>query len=74
MIDDEVLSRLINIEMALDNQAKSLDDLSDVVIKQGKMIDMLIKQNELLKNLLNQDIVKPLSEETPPPHCYKTNL
>ncbi len=68
MIDDEVLSRLINIEMALDNQAKSLDDLSDVVIKQGKMIDMLIKQNELLKNLLNQDIVKPLSEETPPPH------
>lgn len=54
--------------MTLDNQQKALDDLSEVVVKQGKIIDTLLAQNSLLKSMLSQDIVKPLSEETPPPH------
>ncbi len=68
MIDIDTNQRLIAIEMTLDNQQKALDDLSEVVVKQGKIIDTLIAQNTLLKSMLTPDVVKPLSEETPPPH------
>lgn len=68
MIDLEINQRLIAIEMTLDNQQKALDDLSEMVVKQGKIIDNLMAQNNMLKNMLSQDIVKPQSEETPPPH------
>ncbi len=68
MIDLEINQRLIAIEMTLDNQQKALDDLSEMVVKQGKIIDNLTAQNNMLKNMLSQDIVKPQSEETPPPH------
>ncbi|MBR1600620.1 MAG: SlyX family protein [Alphaproteobacteria bacterium] len=68
MQNEELQNRLINIEMALDNQQKSIDDLSEVVIKQGKLLDYLLKQNEALKSIMEQDVVKPQSEETPPPH------
>lgn len=68
MIDLEINQRLIAIEMTLDNQQKALDDLSEMVVKQGKIIDNLMTQNTMLKNMLSQDIVKPQSEETPPPH------
>ena len=68
MIDLEINQRLIAIEMTLDNQQKALDDLSEMVVKQGKIIYNLMAQNTMLKNMLSQDIVKPQSEETPPPH------
>ena len=68
MTEDEIKSRLIDIEMALDNQQKAIDDLSEMVIKQGKFLDYLLKQNEALKSAIEQDLVKPQSEETPPPH------
>ncbi len=64
----EIIERLMNIEMTLDNQQRAIDDLSEMLIKQGKFIDWLIKQNEWLKNNLGQDVVKPLEDETPPPH------
>lgn len=68
MIDLGINQRLIAIEMTLDNQQKALDDLSEMVVKQGKIIDNLTAQNNMLKSMLSQDIVKPQSEETPPPH------
>ena len=61
-------NRLTEIEIVLANQEKMLDELNEVVIKQGKTIDALIKQTKLLKESIPQDFVKPLSEETPPPH------
>ena len=64
----EFEERLMNIEMALANQERVLDDLNQVVIDQGKKIDFLVKQNQYLLNSLNEEAVKPLSEETPPPH------
>jgi uncharacterized coiled-coil protein SlyX len=67
-MEEEILNRLTDIEMALDNQQRAIDDLSEMLIKQGKIIEHLQKQNEWLKNNLNQDVVKPLDEETPPPH------
>lgn len=61
-------NRLMEIEMVLTNQEKMLDELNSVVIKQGKMIDALVKQTKMLKDAMPQEIVKPLDEETPPPH------
>lgn len=68
MNEQELNNRLIEIEMSLANMQKALDDLSDVVIKQDRQINHLQKQNEFLKNVISEDVVKPLSEETPPPH------
>ena len=68
MNDDEIKARLIDIEMTLDTQSKILEDLSEMVIRQGKMIDYLFKQNEMLRDSLSTDVVKPLSDETPPPY------
>ena len=60
--------RFINIEMALSNHEKMLDELNQVIIEQAKMIERLQKQNQYLLNLAENDAVKPQSEETPPPH------
>ena len=69
MNESEILARLTSIETALAHQQKALDELSEVAINQGKLIDSLVRQNAWLKEaLLEQEIVKPLSEETPPPH------
>lgn len=68
MNDEELKGRLVDIEMTLDTQSKILEDLSEMVIRQGKIIDYLVKQNEMLRDSLSNDVVKPLSDETPPPH------
>lgn len=60
--------RLVAIETVLAVQEKFVDDLNQVVIEQGKKIDFLVKQNQYLLQNMNEDVVKPLSEETPPPH------
>ncbi|MBO4294500.1 MAG: SlyX family protein [Alphaproteobacteria bacterium] len=60
--------RFENIELALTEQQRMLDDLNDVIIAQQKEIDILKKENKLLKDLMERESVKPLSEETPPPH------
>ncbi|MBR1604676.1 MAG: SlyX family protein [Alphaproteobacteria bacterium] len=64
----EIEQRFINIETAIANQDKIIDDLNQVVIMQGKQIDNLIRQNQYLLSVLESDSVKPQSEETPPPH------
>lgn len=60
--------RLIDIESAIAILEKTVDELNQVVIEQGKTIDRLLKQNTYLLELLKNDAVKPQSEETPPPH------
>lgn len=60
--------RLINIETTLANQEKTLDELNKIVFEQGQKIDNLLKLNKYLMGLIDKDVVKPLSEETPPPH------
>ena len=61
-------NRLTDIETALAYQQKMLDELNEVVIKQGKVIDALIKEYKYVFNLIKDEGVKSLSEETPPPH------
>ena len=60
--------RLITIESALANQEKTIDELNKVVFEQGQKIDKLLKLNKYLLDMIDKDVVKPLSEETPPPH------
>lgn len=67
-MSDNLEERLIAIESALAIQEKFVDDLNQVVIEQGKKIEKLVKQNQYLLSSVNDDLVKPLSEETPPPH------
>lgn len=65
---DELENRLIEIETVLANQERVIEDLNQVVINQGKMIDRLSKQYQYLLDTAVGDAVRPLSEETPPPH------
>lgn len=44
--------RLTEIEMALANQAKQIEDLSDIVYQQGKEIARLNRQLEMTKQQL----------------------
>ena len=60
--------RLIEIETALANQERTIEELNQIVYEQGQKIEQLIKLNKYLLDLADKDIVKPLSEETPPPH------
>ncbi len=60
--------RFVRIEMVLTDLERQLEDLNQVIIEQGHIIDKLQKQNKYLSELLKQETVKPLEEETPPPH------
>ena len=68
MLAEELDKRLVELEISVTYMQKSLAALSDVVVKQGKMIELLERKNALLQSALDADLVKPLSEETPPPH------
>ena len=68
MTDNKLEERLIEIEMALANQEKMLDELSDVIAEQARTLDFLKKQTEMLVRALQENVVKPQNEETPPPH------
>jgi len=65
---DKVAERFTNIERHLTDLEAQLDDLNSVVIQQGKKIDKLEKECRLLRDSMDASLVKPLSEETPPPH------
>lgn len=64
----DIEKRLIDIEVAITNQDKVIEDLNQVVILQGKQIDNLLRQNQYLLSIMENDTVKPQNEETPPPH------
>ena len=65
---DNLTERLTNIERHLADLEMQLDDLNTMVIRQGKQIDRLEKECRLLRDSVDASLVKPLSEETPPPH------
>ncbi len=68
-MEDKILEeRLIDIETAIAIQEKTVEELNQAVIEQGKLIDRLIKQNRCLAEMIKNDTVRPQSEETPPPH------
>lgn len=60
--------RLNDLEFYLANQDKMLEELNQEVLRQSRIIDKLLQQNKIFMDSLKDGIVKPLSEETPPPH------
>ena len=60
--------RLTDIEICLAEQERMLDDLNTEVLRLSKIVKVLGKQIEQLKAERDETLVKPLSEETPPPH------
>ena len=64
----DIAERLTDIERHLADIEKQLDDLNSVVIQQGNKIDRLEKDYRSLRDSMDASLVKPLSEETPPPH------
>lgn len=65
---DELSERLTNLEMFVANQEKMMDELNGELIRLSKLTDNLLAQNKVLLEALKESPVKPLSEETPPPH------
>ena len=59
--------RLKEIEMALANLERTVEELNAETIRQSRIIERLERENKQLKETLEGN-VKPLSEETPPPH------
>ncbi len=60
--------RLVDLEILYTDQEKVINELNDECIRMSKIIDTLVKQNKMLMEFLKESPVKPLSEETPPPH------
>jgi len=63
----DLQKRLEALEVDVCHQQNMLDTLNDELVKQWKIIDRLVQENKELKGALGSNI-KPLSEETPPPH------
>ncbi|MBR6729819.1 MAG: SlyX family protein [Alphaproteobacteria bacterium] len=60
--------KLIDIEITLTEHEKTINELNDECIRMNKTIDALVKQVKLLSEQLKDANIKPLSEETRPPH------
>lgn len=62
-------TRLENIEIQMAYMEKTVEQLNQVVIKQQDQIDLLIQAIKQLKQQQQGNaLVRPLSEEIPPPH------
>ncbi len=60
--------RLINLEMAVAEMQQMIDDLNAESVRQAQVMLKLESDCKKLRLLVDEGIVKPLSEETPPPH------
>ena len=60
--------KLIDIEITLTEHEKTINELNDECIRMNKIIDSLVKQVKMLSEQIKEGNVKPLSEETRPPH------
>lgn len=63
--------RLMDLEMHLAHQDRTILDLNDVIISQQKIIDNLENRLNRIESNVKQislSNVKDISEETPPPH------
>ena len=60
--------KIIDLEILMTEYQRIIDDMNDEIIRQGKIIARLEKEVTALKQEIVENNVKPLSEETPPPH------
>ncbi len=60
--------RITELEMHAASQERTVDELSDEVFRLSKQVAELEKQMKRIIDSIDKTEVKPLSEETPPPH------
>jgi SlyX protein len=64
-------SRLTDLEIHVMHQENTIQELNDVVMEQQRMISLLLKEIQSIKDqlkALDPSINRLLSEEEPPPH------
>ncbi len=59
---------VIDLQIRLTEQERQLEDLNHEVLRLSKLVQRLEKQYIALQDALQNNFVKPLSEETRPPH------
>ena len=59
---------VIDLQIRLTEQERQLEDLNQEVLRLSKLVLRLEKQYTALQEAMQENLVKPLSEETPPPH------
>ena len=59
---------VIDLQMRLMEQSRQLEDLNQEVLRLSKLVARLEKQYTALQDAMQENFVKPLSEETRPPH------
>ena len=64
---NELKERVTELELAVMDLQRFLEDLNTEFIRQTKVVERLERENKVLKEGLENN-VKLLSEETPPPH------
>lgn len=64
---NELKERVTELELAVMDLQRFLEDLNTEFIRQTKVVERLERENKVLKESLENN-VKLLSEETPPPH------
>lgn len=59
---------VVDLQIRLMEQTRQLEDLNQEVLRLSKLVERLEKQYFALRDAMQENLVKPLSEETPPPH------
>lgn len=59
---------IVSLQMRLMEQDRQIEDLSKEVIRVSKLVEKLAKEWQNLRESRAENLVKPLSEETSPPH------
>lgn len=60
--------RMTELEMMITDMQKIIDDLNAESVRQAQVMMRLEQECKNLRRLVDEGVVKPLSEETPPPH------
>ncbi len=60
--------RLTNLEMCVAGHERTIEELNAELVRLSRITEQLVRQNKWLIEQLRENPVKPLSEETPPPH------
>lgn len=66
---EELVQRVIDLEMLLARQERLADDLSSEIIRLNRLHEAASARMDAFERKMTEaDAVRPLSEEPPPPH------
>lgn len=62
------MNQIVDLQMRLMEQEKQMGEMNQELIRLNKLLLQLTRDYKALKETLDLSVVKPQSEETPPPH------